>query len=69
MARVRDDDNDVYEEPKVLHLSGGTVIVHVPILTPEERERRMKRIREAATALVLAARSENNSKFNTTLMS
>lgn len=64
MARARDDDNDVYEEPKVLHLSGGIVTVHVPILTPEERERRMKRVREAAVALVLAQmRSETNSNY------
>lgn len=34
--------------------STGTTIVHRPILTPEETERSMKRISDAAASLLLA---------------
>lgn len=43
---------DVYGDPIVLHLDNATVTVYRPILTPEERERRMKRIHDAAADLI-----------------
>ena len=36
------------------------ITVHRPELTPEERERRMKQIKEAAARLVIAAEKERN---------
>lgn len=50
---------DVYGEPTILKYPGMTVRVFHPILTPEERERRMNEIRKAAIALI---RSQERAK-------
>lgn len=44
---------DVYGEPTILNYPGMTVRVYRPILTDEERARRMKRIEQAAAALLI----------------
>lgn len=46
---------DVYMEPEILHLDNCTVRVFRPILTEEERERRMERIKKAAADLIMSA--------------
>lgn len=46
---------DVYGEPIIFQRSNGIDRVYRPILTDEERARRMKRIEQAAAALILAA--------------
>ncbi len=38
------------------------ITVHRPELTPEERERRMTQIKEAATRLVIATEKERRTK-------
>lgn len=43
---------DTYNEPKTLMLNGAIVKVYIPVLTEEERNRRMERIRQAATNLL-----------------
>lgn len=43
---------DVYQEPYVMHYPQGTVTVYRPILTEEERARRMKIIHDAAADLI-----------------
>lgn len=44
---------DTYGEPKIFQRSNGIDIVRFPILTDEERARRMKRIEQAAAALII----------------
>lgn len=43
---------DTYEEPIIMEFPGMIVRVYKPILTPEERERRMKEVRKAAIAIL-----------------
>lgn len=45
---------DVYGEPKIFKFPGMTARVYRPILTDEERARRMKLIEEAAAALLIS---------------
>ena len=47
--------NDVYGEPKIIKKGNITARVYSPILTEEERNRRMEKIKQAAIRLVLAA--------------
>lgn len=44
---------DVYGEPKIFKFPGMTVRVYQPILTDEERAKRMKRIEQAAAELLI----------------
>ena len=45
--------NDTYMEPvAITHADGGTSRVYRPILTEEERARRMKRLHDAAAELL-----------------
>lgn len=46
---------DVYMEPESLHLDNCIIRVFRPILTDEERERRMERIKKAAAELLVSA--------------
>ena len=48
---------DVYMEPEILHLDNCTVRVFSPILTEEEKERRMERIKKAAADLIMSVES------------
>lgn len=43
---------DEYYPPKIMHMPGCIATVYRPILTPEERERRMKKIYESAASLI-----------------
>lgn len=47
---------DSYKEAKVFELPGMIAKVYTPILTEEERSRRMKRIYEAAANLLKSER-------------
>lgn len=53
--------NDVYGEPIVIEVNNNVARFYSPILTDEERERRMERIKQAAVRLVL---SVDNRKGN-----
>lgn len=53
---------DVYGEPRILQYPGITVRVYSPILTDEERARRMKMIEEAAAAVIIAQDKLNRKK-------
>lgn len=52
---------DVYGEPEIIKYKNVIATVYSPILTEEERARRMERIKQAAIRLVL---SKNESKGN-----
>ena len=54
---------DVYGEPEIFYYPNAVVKVYRPILTEEERERRMERIKEAAVRLILSV-EENKRKKN-----
>ena len=45
---------DIYQDPITLELPNATVRVFRPIITDEERKRRMKRIHDAAADLLLS---------------
>lgn len=45
--------NDTYMEPEIIHRPNAIIRVHRPILTPEEREFRMKMINDAAASLLV----------------
>ena len=45
---------DVYGEPEIFKKNNITATVRSPILTDEERERRMELIKKAAVRIVLA---------------
>lgn len=44
---------DVYSEPKIFNFPGMTARVYSPILTDEERAKRMKIIEAAAAAVLI----------------
>ena len=54
---------DVYGEPEIFYYPNAVVKVYCPILTEEERERRMERIKQAAVRLILST-EENKRKNN-----
>ena len=45
---------DVYGEPEIIKKGNITARVYSPILTDEERNRRMEQIKQAAVRLVLS---------------
>jgi hypothetical protein len=49
---------DTYQEPIIFTYPNATVRVFRPILTDEERARRMKAIEKAAVSLVLSERKK-----------
>ncbi len=51
--------NDVYGEPEIIKYKNIVAKVYSPILTDEERDRRMEIIKQAAVRLVL---SRDNTK-------
>ena len=53
---------DVYGEPEIFYYPNAVVKVYHPILTEEERERRMERIKEAAVRLILSAEESKRKK-------
>lgn len=46
--------NDVYGEPEIIIKGNIIAKVYTPILTDEEREKRMEKIKQAAVRLVLS---------------
>ena len=46
--------NDVYGEPVIIKKGNIVAKVYTPILTNEEREKRMEKIKRAAVSLVLS---------------
>ena len=46
--------NDVYGEPTIIRKNNIVARVYSPILTVEERERRMERIKNASIRLILS---------------
>lgn len=55
---------DVYGEPMIFNFPGMTVRVYRPILTDEERARRMKRIEEAAAAVLIEQEQRRRKRSN-----
>lgn len=49
--------NDIYNEPQIVKFPNMTVRVFRPILTEEERTKRMKRIHDAAARLLLSVQA------------
>ena len=54
---------DVYGELEIFYYPNAVVKVYRPILTEEERKRRMERIKQAAIRLILST-EENKRKNN-----
>ena len=54
--------NDVYGEPIIIKVNNNVGRFYSPILTDEERERRMERIKQAAVKLVLAVENRKGQK-------
>lgn len=46
--------NDIYGEPEIIKYKNIVATVYSPILTEEERNKRMERIKQAAVRLVLS---------------
>ena len=46
--------NDIYGEPEIIRKGNIVAKVYSPILTEEEREKRMEKIKQAAIRLVLS---------------
>lgn len=53
-------NKDVYGEPTIIKKGNIVAKCYTPILTPEEYERRMERIKQASIRLVLAQESVRN---------
>lgn len=53
---------DTYGEPQIFKFPGMTVRVYRPILTDEERARRMKEIEKAAAALIAQYKAEERKR-------
>ena len=46
------ESKDVYGEPTIIHKGNNVIRVYSPILTPEERERRMNEIKKATAQMM-----------------
>ena len=51
---------DVYGDPEVIEYKNTIATVYSPILTDEERARRMERIKKAAVRLLLSKETKGN---------
>ena len=51
--------NDIYGEPEIIKHGNFIATVYSPILTEEERNRRMEKIKQAAIRLVLSKEVKN----------
>ena len=54
--------NDIYGEPEIITYKNIVAKVYSPILTDEERNKRMERIKQAAVRLVLSKNEVTNDK-------
>lgn len=50
--------NDIYGEPEIFKYKNVIARVYTPILTDEERERRIEAMKKAAVSLVLSRRKK-----------
>lgn len=55
-------NNDIYGEPEIIRYKNIIATVYSPILTEEERNKRMERIKQAAIRLVLSKNEVKNDK-------
>jgi hypothetical protein len=53
---------DIYGEPEIIEYKNIIATIHSPILTDEERERRMEKIKKAAVRLVLSKETKGIKK-------
>lgn len=53
---------DVYGEPEIIKVNNVVAKVFSPIISDEERERRMERIKQASIRLVLSQEKGKDSK-------
>ena len=60
------ESKDVYMEPIVYHSDKCTVRVYKPILTEEERARRIEAIKKALVEFYIAVEREKRRKANNT---
>jgi hypothetical protein len=51
-------NKDIYGEPIIIETGNIVAKVYSPILTDEERERRMEKLKQACVRLVLSAERE-----------
>lgn len=51
---------DIYGEPEIIKSKNIEAFVYSPILTDEERDRRMEEIKQAAVRLVLSRDTKGN---------
>ena len=51
--------NDIYGDPEIIHYKNIVATVYSPILTEEERNKRMEKIKQAAIRLVLSKEVRN----------
>ena len=52
--------NDIYGEPEIITYKNIVAKVYSPILTEEERTKRIERIKQAAIRLVLSKETKGN---------
>ena len=55
-------ENDIYGEPEIIAYKNIVAKVYSPILTEEERNRRMERIKQSAIRLLLSKNEVKNDK-------
>lgn len=55
-------ENDIYGEPEIIAYKNIVATVYSPILTDEERKRRMERIKQSAIRLLLSKNEVKNDK-------
>ena len=53
---------DVYGEPEIFYYPNAVVKVYHPIISEEERERRMERIKQATVRLILVTEKNKRKK-------
>ena len=61
---MKSQSQDVYGEPMVFKFPGLTAYVYQPILTDEERARRMKVIEAAAAAVLIEQEQRRRKRTN-----
>ena len=61
---MKSQSQDVYGEPRVFKFPGMTAYVYQPILTDEERARRMKVIEAAAAAVLIEQEQRRRKRAN-----
>lgn len=49
--------NDIYGEPEIIKMGNIVARVYTPILTEEERDRRLDLVKKAAVSLVLSKKT------------